>query len=229
MCGRVRLSTDFSQIKIRLKLDDIYPAPNYPARWNIPPTAKLLCVVRDPERGTRRAEMMRWGLIPAWAKDEKIGYSTFNARDDGIDSKPAFRGVWKAGRRCLVVTDGFYEWRKPDKQPFAISCAKGALTVMAGLWETWRSPASGEVVKSCTIVTCPPNELIEPLHDRMPVILAERDWPLWLGEVPTNPAEAKTLLRPYPASEMELWPVDKRVGKVGNEGPELAVPIRLAG
>jgi putative SOS response-associated peptidase YedK len=228
MCGRVRLKTEWSEIKIRLKIDGIFPPPNYPARWNIPPTAKLLCVTRDPDTGTRRPDLMRWGLIPPWAKDEKIAYSTFNARDDGIDAKPAFRGAWKAGRRCLVVTDGFYEWRKADKQPLAVASAKGALTVMAGLWETWRSKG-GETIRSCTVVTCPPNEMIEPLHDRMPVILAERDWPAWLGEVSTTPAEAKTLLRPYPASEMELWPVDKRVGKVGNDGPELAQPISLAG
>jgi putative SOS response-associated peptidase YedK len=222
MCGRARLSTDYSEIKVKLKLDPSFPAPNYPPRWNIPPTAKMLCVTRDADTGTRRPEMMRWGLIPAWAKDEKIGYSMFNARTEGIDTKPAFRGVWKAGRRCLVVTDGFYEWRKSDKQPFAI-VSKDGLTVMAGLWDTWRSK-EGETIRSCTIITCPPNELVEPLHDRMPVVLADRDWPAWLGEAAILPAEAKSLLRPYPAKEMDMWPVDRRVGNIKNEGPELVVP-----
>lgn len=226
MCGRTKLPNDWSQIKIRLKFGDLYAAPNFPPRWNIPPTAKMLCAVRSPDTGLRRPVLMRWGLIPSWAKDEKIGYSTFNARADGIEAKPAFRGAWKAGRRCLVVTDGFYEWRKSDKQPFAIVCTKGALTVMAGLWETWRAP-NGETIPSCTIITTEPNEAIAKLHDRMPVVLVESDWPAWLGEVSATNDELKALLRPYPSDQMEVWPVDKRVGNVRNDGPELAAPIML--
>jgi putative SOS response-associated peptidase YedK len=106
--------------------------------------------------------------------------STFNARADSISEKPAFRGAWKAGRRCLIVTDGFYEWRKGDKQPFAIARANDQLTVFAGLWEEWKSPAG--VIKTCTIITTESNTLIAPLHDRMPVILAEEDWPAWLAK-----------------------------------------------
>jgi putative SOS response-associated peptidase YedK len=223
MCGRVRLSSQFSQIRIRLKLDDIFAPPNFPPRWNLPPTENLLCVVRDPERGTRRAGLMRWGLLPHYAKDAKVAYSTFNARAETIDKTPAFRDAWKRAHRCLVVTDGFYEWRKTDKQPFAI-CIKGDLTVMAGLWSVWRS-AAGEKIPTCTIITTEANELVAPLHDRMPVILAEQNWPPWLGEQTATDDELKTMLKPAPADQLKMWPVDRRIGNVKNEGSDLVVPI----
>jgi putative SOS response-associated peptidase YedK len=226
MCGRVRLSSEFSQIRIRLKLDDIFAPPNFPPRWNLPPTENMLCVVKDPERGTRRAGLMRWGLLPHYAKDAKLAYSTFNARADSVDSKPAFRDAWKRGHRCLVVTDGFYEWRKSDKQPFAI-CVKDDLTVMAGLWSVWRSPAS-EKIPTCTIITTDANEGVAPLHDRMPVILEERHWPAWLGETPASDDDLHAMLKPLPPDQMEVWPVNRRVGNVKNEGPHLAIPITLA-
>jgi putative SOS response-associated peptidase YedK len=110
MCGRVWLPTDFSEIKIRLKFDDQFAAPNIAPSWNIAPTQQMMTAVLDPATKTRRPVTMRWGLIPSWAKDEKIGVSMFNARADTISEKAAFRGAWKAGRCCLIVTDGFYEW-----------------------------------------------------------------------------------------------------------------------
>lgn len=113
-----------------------------------------------------------------------MGYSTFNARADSVETKPAFRDAWARGHRCLVVTDGFYEWRKSDKQPFAI-CVKNDLMVMAGLWSVWRSPA-GEKIPTCTIITTDANEAIAPLRDRMPAILPEDAWPAWLGEAPAT-------------------------------------------
>src|SRR5579863_6119128 len=139
MCGRVRLPNDWSDIKIKLRLDDI-AAPNLKPSWNIAPGQDMLVVGRDPTSGARRAEKMKWGLVPSWAKDAKIAYSTFNARAETIDSAPAFRGAWRAGRRCLVVTDGYYEWRKRnngDGQPFAIARVDDGLTVFAGLWDEW--------------------------------------------------------------------------------------------
>jgi putative SOS response-associated peptidase YedK len=228
MCGRARLPTDYSEIKIKLKLGPRSPALNLRPSWNIAPTQDMLCVLRDPATGERVSHLMRWGLIPSWAKDEKMKYATFNAKAETIDTTASFRGAWKAGRRCLVVTDGFYEWRKGDKQPFAIARRKGELTVMAGLWEEWKSP-SGEVIKSCTVITTNANDLIAKLHDRMPVILAEKDWPAWLGEVPATPQELKALLAPFPSEEMELWPVDKRVGNVRNNDPGLVAPVRSEG
>jgi putative SOS response-associated peptidase YedK len=139
MCGRVRLSNDYSEIKIKLKFGSTAAAPNLEPSWNIPPTGRML-VATYAQGGERISEIMRWGLIPSWAKDIKIGYSTFNARADTVSTKPAFRDAWRKGRRCLVVTDGFYEWRKSDKQPFAIGMADDDVMVMAGLWEEWTSP-----------------------------------------------------------------------------------------
>ena len=223
MCGRVRLPEDYSEIKITLRFDDFAPAPNLRPSWNIAPTQDLLTAIRDPASGARLPALMRWGLVPPWAKDVKIGASMFNARADTIADKPAFKGAWRAGRRCLIVTDGFYEWRRGDKQPFAIARADAPFTVMAGLWEEWKSPA-GERIRSCTVVTTEANELLSSLHDRMPVILAEEDWPVWLGETPAGEAALKALLRPYLSERMKLWPVGRAVGNSRNDGPELAEP-----
>ena len=206
-----------------MKLDPHFPAVNFAPRWNLPPTENLLCVIRDRERGTRKAGLMRWGLIPHYAKDPKIGFSSFNARAETVDTKPAFRDAWKAGHRCLVVTNGFYEWRKSDKQPFAI-CVKDDLTVMAGLWSVWRSPA-GEKIPTCTVITTDANEPIAPLHDRMPVILPEHAWPGWLGETQATGDELRGMLKPLAPEQLQIWAVDKRVGNVKNDGADLAVPI----
>jgi putative SOS response-associated peptidase YedK len=119
MCGRVRLSNDYSEIKIRLRFDANAPAPNLRASWNIPPTADMLVATYTAD-GRRISESMRWGLIPWWAKDIKAGLSTFNARAETVATKPAFRDAWRKGQRCLVVTNGFNEWRKSDRQPFAV-------------------------------------------------------------------------------------------------------------
>jgi putative SOS response-associated peptidase YedK len=224
MCGRVRLHNDYSEIKIQIGFDADAAPPNMPRSWNVAPTDPMLVCVFDRETRKRTPEKMRWGLIASWAKDMNLGYSTFNARAEGIETKAAFRGAWRFGKRCLVITDGFYEWRRGDKQPFAIARANDKMTVMAGLWDVWKSP-SGETIKSCTIITTDANDLLSPLYDRMPVILAEEDWPKWLGEVEASEAELKALLRPYPAEKMKLWPVAKRVGNVRNNGPELVVPV----
>ncbi len=222
MCGRARLPTDYSEIKIALQLSDMAPAPNLRPSWNIAPTDKLLCVVRDAASGARIPKLMAWGLIPSWSKEGKMKFATFNAKAETIANTASFRGAWGEGRRCLVVTDGFYEWRKGDKQPFAIARAKGKLTVMAGLWESWSSRETGETILSCTIITTNSNSLLAPLHHRMPVILAESDWPQWLGEAPASAQVLHALLKPYDPADMELWPVSKRVGNVKNNDPALA-------
>jgi putative SOS response-associated peptidase YedK len=171
MCGRARLSSDVSEIKIAFAIPPERPALNFAASWNVAPTDPLPVVRFDPKERQRSLDVMRWGLIPYWAKDIKIGFSTINARAEEIDTKPAFREAFRQ-RRCLVPRDNFYEWQKTatGKQPFAIALKGGGLMAMAGLWETWRSP-EGERIRSFTIATTTPNELCAKLHNRMPVVL----------------------------------------------------------
>ena len=224
MCGRVRLSSDYSEIKIALKFDLEAPAPNFKPDWNKPPTEPMLVAIRSVD-GKRIPKMMRWGLQPYWARDEKLSYSTFNARAEEFHHQAGFKDARKRGQRCLVVTDGFYEWKKltvKEKQPYAIASKEGMM-IMAGLWSRWKDPKSGGEVLSCTILTCRPNQVMAELHDRMPAILAESDWPKWLGEVPATEDELLSLLKPCPDDALRIWKVDRRVGNVRNNSPELAL------
>jgi putative SOS response-associated peptidase YedK len=220
MCGRAKLPDDVSEIKLDLKID-FDQIGNYQPRWNAAPTSKLPVVVSAA--GSRILTLMRWGLIPSWAKDSKLGYSTFNARAETLATRAAFRGAWQAGRRCLVLADGYYEWRDTDKQPFAVALANRGPMTLAGLWDEWRSPA-GERVKSFAIITTTGNALLAPLHDRMPAVIPPDGWDDWLGENSMNEGVVKTLLRPYPGQAMAFWAVDRRVGNVRNDGPDLFAP-----
>ncbi len=224
MCGRARLPQDYSKIKRQIKFGEHRAPPNLMPTWNLAPTQDMLVCVRDPVTGSRTPVKMRWGLIPRWAKEPRMKFATFNARAETLERTASFRDAWKKGRRCLVITDGFYEWRKGDKKPFAIARVNDRLTVMAGLWEEWKGP-TGETVMSCTVITTESNDLMRPLHDRMPVILDEKDWAAWLGEVDVILESLKILLRPFPSEEMHLWPVDKRIGNVRYNDASLVVPV----
>lgn len=221
MCGRAKLPEDVSELKLDLKIE-WDKLGTYTPTWNAAPTTQLPVVTT--QAGRRILQTMRWGLIPSWAKDKKIGAATINARADTLDTKPAFRGAWRAGRRCLVVADGYYEWRQPDKQPFAIALANRGPMTFAGLWETWRAPDGGEI-RSFTIVTTNANPLLAPVHDRMPAILAAEHWPAWLGECDASHVELKAMLKPYPAELMATWPVGRRIGNVRNDSPDLFDPV----
>jgi putative SOS response-associated peptidase YedK len=223
MCGRAKLPDDVSEIKLDLKID-FDEIGEYQPRWNAAPTSKLPVVVSAA--GSRILTLMRWGLIPSWAKDLKIGYSTFNARAESLTTRAAFRGAWRARRRCLVLADGYYEWRDADKQPFAVTLANRGPMTLAGIWDDWRSPA-GERIKSFAIITTAANALLAPLHDRMPVVIAPDRWADWLGENALADSAVKTLLQPYRDNAMAFWAVDRRVGNVRNEGPDLFAPIEL--
>jgi putative SOS response-associated peptidase YedK len=159
MCGRVRLSSDVSEIKLVFSIPPHRPTPNFPPSWNAAPTDLLPVVRHDRKAGERSLDLLRWGLIPHWAKDIKVGFSNINAKAEGIENRPAFREAFQR-RRCLVPVDNFYEWKKTatGKQPYAIALAGRRLMALAGLWEKWRSPA-GEWVRSFAIITTTPNDL----------------------------------------------------------------------
>ena len=228
MCGRYGRRADKQRIAEWMQthdtnvFDDSYLAPSY----NVAPQSLQPVVRLDSETGQRELTVMRWGLVPFWAKDAKIGYSTINAKSETVTTSPAFREAMKR-RRCLVPAEWFYEWQKIDaktKQPYAIGLRDDSLFAFAGLWETWKDKTKDQVLETYTVLTTDPNELLEPIHDRMPVILALKDYQRWLepGEGTHLPVD---LLRPYPAEEMKVWKVGSAVGNVRNNTPELIVPI----
>jgi putative SOS response-associated peptidase YedK len=226
---RARLSSDVSEIKLVFSIPPHRPTPNIAPSWNVAPTDPLPVVRYDAKAGERSLDVMRWSLVPFWAKDTKIGFANINAKAEVIENKRAFREAFQR-RRCLVPVDNFYEWKKTatGKQPYAIALADRRLMALAGLWEAWRSPAD-ERVRSFAIITTTPNELCAELHNRMPVVLGPETWPAWLGEEPANARQLKALLAPYPAEEMTCWPVSVRVGNVKNNDPSLIEPIAAAG
>jgi putative SOS response-associated peptidase YedK len=221
MCGRVRLSSDVSEIKLVFSIPPHRPTPNFPPNWNVAPTDQLPVVRYDRKAGERSLDLLRWGLVPYWAKDLNVGFANINAKAEGIDTRPAFRDAFQR-RRCLVPVDNFYEWKQmgTGKQPYVIALSNRGLMALAGLWENWRSPA-GEWMRTFAIITTAPNELCAELHNRMPSVLKPAAWPLWLGEEPAEPAELKALLKPFPSEEMTCWPVSARVGNVKNNDPSL--------
>jgi putative SOS response-associated peptidase YedK len=227
VCGRVRLSSDVSEIKLVFSIPPHRPTPNIAPSWNVAPTDPLPVVRYDAKAGERSLDVMRWGLVPFWAKDLKVGFSNINAKAEGIEGRPEFREAFQR-RRCLVPVDDFYDWKKTatGKQPYAITLTDRGLLALAGLWENWHSPAD-EWVRSFAIITTTPNELCAELHNRMPVVLSPDVWSEWLGEEPADPARLKALLCPYPAEEMACWPVSTRVGNVKNNDPSLIEPVAL--
>ena len=187
------------------------------ARFNIAPGQETLTVVSDGSRNNAR--YMRWGLIPSWAKDASAGSRMINARAETIDARPAFRNAFER-RRCLVPADGFYEWMKVGKRrtPVRVILRSGEPFAFAGLWETWRSPED-VVVTSCAIVTTTPNAVLQPIHNRMPVILPREAESLWLDMGRASPDELRRLLAPYPAADMEAYEVSSLVNSTGNDTP----------
>jgi putative SOS response-associated peptidase YedK len=227
MCGRfARKSTqDILAEWFRLELDEM---PWFAPSYNVAPQSVQPVVRLGRDSGRPEMAMLRWGLVPFWAKDEKMAYSTINARAEEAASKPAFREALKR-RRCLVPADAFYEWQRHDtksKRPFAFALASGEPYAFAGLWESWRprEPTGAEPLESFTILTTGPNELMEPVHNRMPVILEPKDYSRWLeaGDPARPPVD---LLRPFPAERMKAWPVGSRVGNVRHDDAQLLEPV----
>lgn len=222
MCGRFTLTVDPAQLQEAFPGVDIGvgPAP----RYNIAPTQPVAVI---PNNAKDRLDYFVWGLIPSWAKDPSIGSRLINARADTLAEKPSFRSAYRR-RRCLIPATGFYEWKanpgSKTKTPMYISLASGKPFAFAGLWENWHSP-DGSQVLSCTIITTEPNELMAGIHNRMPVILPEEAYALWLDANDHGPDELNRLLKPFPAEQMAAYPVSRQVNSPQVDTPELILPV----
>jgi putative SOS response-associated peptidase YedK len=226
MCGRYVLEAP-EDLSERFQLRQL--AIQLPHTWNAAPTNRLPVIVENQE-GEREAQLMQWGLIPRWAKPgDKKALAPINARAETITEKPMFRNLVKRNR-CLVPANGFYEWKNlgDHKQPYYITVPDDPLFAFAGLYESFTND-EGEETSTYTIITTEPNELMSTLHNRMPVILHPQDEEEWLDPEVTDPLQVERLLVPYPADEMEAFPVSRKVGNTRNDGPDLIEPIEDEG
>jgi putative SOS response-associated peptidase YedK len=221
MCGRYRLS------RRKQVVEEYFESPSdeedWNPRYNIAPTQPVATIRQAGS--SRILSLMRWGLVPSWASDISIGARLINGRSETVLEKPAFRDSFRL-RRCLVPADGFYEWKKAGKEryPFHFVMKDSSLFAFAGVWDRWRSPA-GQVVESCSILTTAPNELLEGVHDRMPVILPQRHYQTWLTAPATDSQRLAELLVPFDASVMQRYPVSSLVNKPENDVPECALEV----
>ncbi|HZS77289.1 MAG TPA: SOS response-associated peptidase [Ktedonobacteraceae bacterium] len=215
MCGRFTLKIDVGAIAKKFGAEPtIHTAP----RYNIAPTQNVVSVLRN---GSNHLDELRWGLIPAWAKDESIGSKMINARAETLAEKPSFKRLLLS-RRCLIVADGFYEWKQEHgyKTPMYITMKDGEPFAFAGLWDSWKNP-DGETIRTCTIITTKPNEVVEPIHDRMPAIMRPDMYDAWLDTSVKDVDLLEHLLGPYPAQEMTARAVSRLVNDPRREGAEL--------
>jgi putative SOS response-associated peptidase YedK len=221
MCGRFTLTVDSSQLQEALPWLTI-PEGVEP-RYNIAPSQPVAVVPND---GKNRLDFFIWGLVPSWAKDPQIGNRMINARAETLAEKPAFRAAFRR-RRCLILADGFYEWRKVNggaKAPMYVRLNSGKPFAFAGLWEIWHSP-DGSTLLSTTIITTPPNRMMADIHNRMPAILPEETYGIWLSPEEQDPKQLSELLKPYPEKEMIAYPVSKFVNSPANESAECIDPL----
>ncbi|MFS0824092.1 SOS response-associated peptidase [Bacillus sp. 1P02SD] len=224
MCGRFTLFAEFDDILNRFDIEATIEQNLYIPSFNIAPSHSVLSVINDGRRN--RLGYLRWGFVPSWAKDEKIGYKMINARAETITEKPSFRQAFRQ-RRCLVIADSFYEWKKgtdKSKTPMRIKLKSDELFAMAGIWERWQSP-DGNALFSCSIITTTPNELMKDIHDRMPVILRKEDEKLWLNPSFDDISMVTDLLKPLAAEEMEAYEVSALVNSPRNNSPNLIQKI----
>ncbi len=227
MCGRFVLMTPGKSLAEHFRLAE---EPSLEPRYNIAPTQPVAII--KPRVGTplRDLKIVRWGLIPFWAKDAKMSARFINARSETAAVMPAFRAAFKI-RRCLIPADGFYEWKKLDKgrEPYLVVLSNRQPFAFAGLWESWKSP-DGELIESCTILTTDANELVRPIHDRMPAILSPTNHELWLNPDTSTTESLKHILKPFPSEQMIMFPVSGKVNKVSYDAADcleqLSGPIR---
>ena len=222
MCGRYTLSSPTDLLADLLELGSV---PELAPRYNIAPTQEAAVVRFNAESGVRSLELLRWGLIPFWSKDPGIGSRMINARAETVAEKPSFRTSFKR-KRCLVVADGFYEWQATGgpKQPFYFRFEGGGPFTLAGLWDRWEK-GEGEPIESFTILTTEPNEVVAPVHQRMPVILDRGGMASWLDPGIEEADRLTPLLGPFPAAGMEGYPVSTYVNSPGNDTPRCIEPL----
>jgi putative SOS response-associated peptidase YedK len=221
MCGRFTLRTAPAEL---VEIFRLLREPELAPRYNIAPTQKV-AVVRPAEGAARELTLMHWGLIPSWSKDPKMGARLINARGETVADKPSFRSAFKR-RRCLIPADGFYEWAQTDgntKQPLLIGLKNGSPFAFAGLWEHWEG--EGRPVESCTIITTHANELLRPIHDRMPVILPEERYDAWLDSDNDGRERLQEFLVPFPADELAFVAVSTAVNNPRNDSPDCVKPL----
>ena len=223
MCGRFALNVSAEDLS---RLFGIAPegVPDLGPRFNIAPTQPVLAI-RQPAEGPRAADLLRWGLVPGWARDPGMGSRMINARAESAADRPAFRAALRR-RRCIVPASGFYEWRAEGggKQPYFIHRPQGELLAIAGLWERWRAQ-DGEDLDTCALLTTAANPDVSALHDRMPVLLQPGDFERWLDPTLSDPQLLADLLQPAAIGSLVWHPVGRRVNRAGEEGPDLVHPL----
>jgi putative SOS response-associated peptidase YedK len=223
MCGRYKLSRRKQILEEHFNSDS--GEDDWTPRYNIAPTQPVPVIRQSPKEPTRELSLMRWGLIPSWAKDQSAAARMINARSESASTMPAFRDALKS-RRCLIPADGFYEWMRTGKvkQPYCFEVNQGGLFAFAGLWDHWRD-ATGKTLETCAILTTTPNAVTSAVHDRMPVILDSDSYDLWLDPGMRDMRVASELLKPCDARLMRFFPVSTRVSHVGNDDEGCSVPI----
>jgi len=227
VCGRFTLALSPEELAQLMALDAALDVElGLRPRYNIAPGQDLLAAVQRTPDEAREARAFKWGLVPGWAEDPSVGNRMINARAETAPEKPSFREAFKS-RRCLVPANGFYEWRQSGgkKQPWLFRVLDEPGFCMAGLWETWRS-SGGDPLHTCTILTTAANDLLRPIHNRMPVILHRGDYERWLTAQPDAAAGLRDLLRPFPTDAMEAWPVSSLVNSPRNDGPECMEQVK---
>ncbi|MGB3097155.1 MAG: SOS response-associated peptidase [Candidatus Deferrimicrobiaceae bacterium] len=222
MCGRFTLFDSAASVAEGFGLAEV---PSLSPRYNVAPSQEVAAVRIPAEGRAREFALLRWGLVPSWAKDPSLGDRMINARSETAAEKPAFRSAIRR-RRCLVPASGFYEWKRMNgrKQPYFIGMRDRKIFGFGGIWESWEV-AGGEVVLSCALLTTGPNDLLRPIHDRMPVIIAPRDFELWLSPEVKDSQALVPLFRPYPHAEMTAFPVGMAVNNPKTDAPGLIEPL----
>jgi putative SOS response-associated peptidase YedK len=220
MCGRFTLSTPVPVLAELFLFPEA--APQEP-RYNVAPTQAVAAVRAETGPRDRHLVFLRWGLVPSWSEDPAIGNRLINARAETAAEKPAFRSAFRH-RRCLVLADGFFEWKRLGgrKQPYYFRMHDGRPFALAGLWEHWEGDSQG--IDSCTVLTTDSNDLLRPVHDRMPVILEAKDYDLWLDPAVHDPEVLRPVLRPYPSEAMTAYPVSALVNNPRNDKPQCVEP-----